>query len=173
MKKQVTVIIMLSLMLCLSAFSLPAKSYADISVNVSIPLPRLVIPAPPALIVIPGSYVYYPPDVGVDIFFYHGYWYRPYSGRWFVSTGYNGPWRGVAIGRVPRAVIGVPSGFRHGPVVYERVPYRDVRRNWRGWERERHWDRDRHEGREHHREDAGRREHGGDRHERDRGHAIR
>jgi hypothetical protein len=69
---------------------------------------------------------------------------------------------------VPRPVIGIPPGFRRGPVVYERVPYRDVRTHWRGWERERHWDRERHEGRQQHREDMGRREHGrgGPEHER-------
>jgi hypothetical protein len=141
---------------------------AEVSVNIAVPLPRLVIPAPPPMLVIPGTYVYYPPDIGVDIFFYRGRWYRPYEGRWFIASGYNGPWRGIGIERVPRPVIGIPPGFRRGPVVYERVPYRDVRTHWRGWERERHWDRERHEGRPQHREDMGKREHGrgGSEHER-------
>jgi len=58
----------------------PAMSSAEVNINIDIPLPGLVIPAPPALVVIPGTYVYYPPDVQTDIFFYHGYWYRPYRG---------------------------------------------------------------------------------------------
>jgi hypothetical protein len=144
-------------------FFLPAQSNAGVNVSISVPLPPLVIPAPPALVVIPGSYVYYPPDVGTDIFFYRGYWYRPHQGHWFIARGYNGPWRTIAIERVPHVVVGVPHGFRHGPVVHERVAYRDVRKNWRGWERERHWNR--HESRD----NSGRVEHGrghgnGDRH---------
>ena len=73
----------------------PGTSTAGVNVNISIPLPGLVIPAPPALFVIPGTYVYYPPDVNVDIFFYHGYWYRPYRGGWYIANGYNGPWRTI------------------------------------------------------------------------------
>ena len=54
----------------LAAFCLfsPAISYAEVNAGVTVALPPFVIPAPPALVVIPGSYVYYPPDVRVDIF---------------------------------------------------------------------------------------------------------
>ncbi|HYA14249.1 MAG TPA: hypothetical protein VEF33_07915 [Syntrophales bacterium] len=113
--------------------------------------PPLVIPAPPGLVVVPNTYVYYPPDVDVDIFFYHGYWYRPHHGYWYRSRSYNGPWGRIAVKRVPRAVYGIPPGFRHGPM-YEHVPHGEVMRNWRGWERDRHWDRGRHEERGHFRE---------------------
>lgn len=124
----------------------PVASNAEVNVSISVPLPPLVIPAPPALVVIPGTYVYYPPDVATDIFFYQGYWYRPYGGRWYRAVRYNGPWITTGVGRVPRAVIGVPVGFRHRPVIHERVPYHHVRKHWRTWERDRHWDR--HEKRE-------------------------
>jgi hypothetical protein len=159
MKKLHVLGIVFSATVVMLCFLSPANSYAEVRVNVAVPLPPLVIPAPPALTVVPGTYVYYPPDVGVDIFFFHGFWYRPYGGRWYRSVEYSGPWRGIAIERVPRVVIGVPPGFRRGPIVYEHVPYRDVRTNWRAWERDRHWDRNRVERREHHREDEGRREH--------------
>jgi len=119
----------------------PVKSNAEVNVNIDIPLPGLAIPVPPALVVIPGTYVYYPPDVNVDIFFYHGYWYRPYRNRWFISSGYNGPWRGIGRGRVPHALIKVPlSTYRRMPPGHERMPHEMVQRNWRTWERERHWD---------------------------------
>jgi hypothetical protein len=122
----------------------PVTSNAEVNVRVGIALPPLVFPGPPPLVVIPGStYVYYLPEVGEDIFFYHGYWYRPYRGYWYRGAGYNGPWHGVAVERVPRAVVGIPPGFRRGPVAYEHVPYGDVRNHWRTWERERHWDRGR------------------------------
>jgi len=131
--------------LVMFCFLSPVKSNAGVNVSVTVPVPPLVIPAPPALTVVPGTYVYYPPDVGVDLFFYHGYWYRPYGGRWFKAGEYSGPWRGIAIERVPRVVISVPPGFRRGPIVYEHLPYGDVRKNWSVWERDRHWDRDRFE----------------------------
>ncbi len=118
----------------------PATSNAEVNVNVNIPLPGLVISAPPALIVIPGTYVYYPPDVQVDIFFYHGYWYRPYQGGWYLSTGYNGPWRAVGPGRVPHALVSLPPAYRNIPPGHERMPHKTVMRHWRSWEKERHWD---------------------------------
>jgi len=137
---------------------LPVTAKAEVNVNVTVPLPGLVIPAPPAMIVIPGTYVYYPPEVGVDIFFYRGYWYRPHGGAWYISGGYNGPWRGVAIGRVPRPLLRVPPHFRNMPPRHDRVPYGTVRKNWRSWERERHWDR--HEDRGEYRGNEDRRERG-------------
>ncbi len=127
--------------LLLFGVAVPLNGSAEVNVEVGIGLPGLVIPAPPALIVIPGTYVYYPPDVGVDIFFYHGYWYRPYRGGWFISGEYNGPWRGIAVRRVPHVLRGLPPTYRRVPPGYERVPYGTVRKNWRAWERERHWDR--------------------------------
>jgi hypothetical protein len=128
---------------------IPVAGNAEVNVNITVPLPSLVIPAPPALVVIPGSYVYYPPDVNVDIFFFHGRWYRPYRGGWYFAAGYNGPWRAIRPERVPRAVIGIGPGFR-GVSRYERLPYDQVNRNWRTWERDRRWSRreERHEGRE-------------------------
>ncbi len=127
----------------------PGQSRAEVSVNITIPLPGPVIPAPPPLIVVPGTYVYYPPEVGVDIFFYHGYWYRPYNGGWYIGSGYNGPWRTVAPGRVPRAVIDVPHNYRGMSPIHDRLPYSTVRSNWRTWEQERHWDNGRHGGGDH------------------------
>jgi len=160
MKKHIITAIGVGSML-LMAIIAPAATNAEVSVTVNVPLPPLVIPAPPGLVVIPGTYVYYPPDVAVDIFFYHGYWYRPYRGHWYRSRGYNGPWGSIAINRVPRAVYGVPPGFRHGPM-YEHVPYGQVKKNWRAWERDRHWDRGRHEGREHFKEGEHRMRDGGE-----------
>jgi len=157
MKKQIFTAIGVSSMLLAFSLLSPLKSNAEVNVNIAIPLPGLVISAPPAMIVIPGTYVYYPPDVGVDIFFYRGYWYRPYRGQWFISAGYNGPWGTVAVGKVPRVVRGLPPYYRRVPPGYERMPYRTVRGNWRTWEHEKYWDRherrmgygEAHDGREH------------------------
>jgi hypothetical protein len=127
----------------------PTNSSAEVNVSINIPLPGLAISAPPDMAVVPGTYVYYPPEVSADIFFYHGYWYRPYRDGWFIGNGYNGPWRSVPIGRVPRSVIAVPHGYRSEHPRYERIAHDDMRRNWRGWERERHWDHGEHRGWDH------------------------
>jgi hypothetical protein len=50
----------------------PAMTIAgvDINIGISLPLPPpIVFHAPPAVIVIPGTYVYVAPNVDVDIFF--------------------------------------------------------------------------------------------------------
>ncbi|HUJ19290.1 MAG TPA: hypothetical protein VL197_15000 [Nitrospirota bacterium] len=168
MKKSVTALGTVVFILALG-LSLPATVGAGVSVNVTIPLPPLVLPAPPPLVVIPGSYVYYPPEVGVDIFFYHGNWYRPYRGGWYIAHDYNGPWRTVGPGRVPRVILGVPHDYRRIPPRYARMPYGEVQHNWRTWERDRRWDheqharveRGEHQGRDHERgEDHGYERHG-------------
>ena len=48
----------------------------------NVPPPPAYAPvAPPDMALIPGTYVYFVPGVSADIFFYHGYWYRPFGGR--------------------------------------------------------------------------------------------
>ncbi len=112
---------------------------AGVNVGVSVGLPLFNFPAPPQLAVIPGTYAYYVPGVDVDILFYGGRWYRHWGDRWYWGRGYNGPW--VVTGRVPAPLYRLPMGYRNYPV-YHRIPYYDLNRNWRTWERGRHWDRD-------------------------------
>jgi hypothetical protein len=130
-------------MLMSPGFRAPAMSDAKVRVNISLPLPRLIFPAPPPLLPIPGAYVYYPPDTKANIFFYHDRWYRPHDGRWYRADDYNGPWHFIRNRQVPRAVVGVPHSYRADPHHYERIPYGQVRRNHRAWERNHHWDRGR------------------------------
>jgi hypothetical protein len=152
----------------LAAFLLfmPGQGRAGVAVNVEIPLPRLFLPLPPPLVVIPGTYAYYPPGVEADIFFYHGYWYRPYRDRWFLSSDYNGPWR--ATDRAPRVLRGLPPTYRQHPSSHEHMPYGTVRQNWRSWEKDRYWDR-KHDQRRDPRDDRGRSDRGHGRGE-ERGH---
>lgn len=119
---------------------LPNAGNAGIDVNINIPLPGIVIPVPPVMIVVPGAYVYFTPDVETDLFFYRGYWYRPYQGQWYISLEYNGPWGYAAIESVPHALINLPRNYRHVRPGYERMPYGIVKRNWRAWEEKRYWD---------------------------------
>jgi hypothetical protein len=158
MKK--SVIITLVSLLILSSSALPPSAAGEVNVNVAVPLPGLVIPAPPPLLVVPGTYVYYPPDVDVDIFFYHGYWYRPHGGRWYRAGHYNGPWRSIEMRRIPGPVLNLPPHFRSIPPRHDHAPYNTVRKNWRAWERDRHWDRGEHRGRSEGERRGGHREHG-------------
>jgi hypothetical protein len=134
-----SVVVVVAVIVCSGLFSV-AGSSAVAEVRISLPLPRLFIPAPPPLILIPGTYVYAAPDADADIVFYQGAWYRPYGGFWYVSHGYNGPWQTLSAERVPRALTGLPPNFRRVPPGYERMPYGHVERNWKTWEHERHWD---------------------------------
>ena len=111
-------------------------------VNIA-PPPAYAFPAPPEVAVIPGTYVYVVPDINVDILFYHGYWYRPFRGRWYWAQFYNGPWVYLAPARVPRVLIELPLGYRRLPPGYHRIPYGHLRTNWESWERERYWHGDR------------------------------
>jgi hypothetical protein len=92
--------------------------------------------------VIPGTYVYVVPDIGVDILFYHGQWYRPYGGHWYWAQSYNGPWLTLALASVPRALLDLPPGYRRLPPGYRRIPYGELHANWERWERDRYWHRD-------------------------------
>lgn len=128
-----------AVLVCSALFS-AAGSPAVAEVNIRLPLPRLFLPVPPPLVLIPGTYVYAAPDVDVDIVFYQGAWYRPHGGLWYIANGYNGPWRALSVERVPRVLTGLPPNFRRVPPGHERMPYGHVKKNWKTWEHERHWD---------------------------------
>jgi hypothetical protein len=129
----------------------PKRATAGVNINVGInvpPPPPLLIPVPPPVFVIPGTYVYFAPQVDVDIFFYHGYWYRPYRGHWYRAGSYNGKWVYISHKRVPSVLLNLPPNFRRVPPGHRHVPYGELKKNWRKWEREKYWER--HGGREWH-----------------------
>jgi len=128
---------------------LSAQAQVEMSVNVHVPLPpALVFPAPPQLVVIPETYVYAVPDVETDIFFYRGWWWRPWEGRWYRSRHYDRGW--VYYRHAPPSFYrNVPPGWRKDyrerrwkgrEWKQERIPHGDLERNWRGWEKGRHWE---------------------------------
>lgn len=130
-----------SLLLVLTA-NVPLSEAMGERVSIGINLPAVRFAAPPAVVVIPGTYVYMVPDVDVDVFFYQGYWWRPYEGRWYRSRDYNGSWGHVEPNRIPGGLRALPQDYRHRlSPQYERIPHEDVKRNWKKWEREKYWDR--------------------------------
>ncbi|PKN18985.1 MAG: hypothetical protein CVU71_09380 [Deltaproteobacteria bacterium HGW-Deltaproteobacteria-6] len=130
-------------------FLLPAQAMAGVNVDINIALPPPVIfAAPPALVVLPETYVYVVPDSDVDIFFYSGWWWRPWEGRWYRSRDYNSGWRYYR--RVPSFYVWIPSEWRNDYRAhrwrghqwdYQPIPHQQVQRNWRGWEKNKHWEK--------------------------------
>jgi hypothetical protein len=129
-------------LLILTGFS--AQSDAGVDIGIGINIPAYEFAEPPSLVVIPGSYVYFVPDVDLDVLFYHGFWYRPHEGRWFRSRAYNGPWGFVAHSRVPGALIELPREYRHIPPGHRHIPYKEFNKNWKRWEKNKHWEKDEH-----------------------------
>ncbi len=122
----------------------PAISGARVDVNIGINVPPpgpFIMPAPPEVVVIPGTYVYFIPTLGVDVFFYGGYWYRPHHGHWYRASSYNGHWGLLEDRRVPSVLIHLPGDFRRMPPGYRHIPYGELHNNWRGWEKNRYWEK--------------------------------
>ena len=99
-------------------FIIVGSSFASVHVNIGIhvppPPPPLLLPAPPDVFIIPGTYAYFPPKLDVDIVFYGGYWYRPYQGYWYQSTSYNGKWVYIEEKRLPKHIHDLPrTGARY------------------------------------------------------------
>lgn len=148
MRRQITisktaVFLFGTICLGLSLFSGQASA-ANVDVGVNIALPPLFrIAAPPQVVVVPGTYVYAVPDINVDIFFFRGAWYRPHKDHWFKASSYNGPWRFVEPRRMPREVLVVPHhDHQWTPPGHQRIPYGQMKKNWKKWERDRRWERD-------------------------------
>ncbi len=119
------------------------EAAAKMGISINIGLPSLVLPAPPPVVVVPGTYVYAVPDIDATLLFCGGYWYRPYEGRWYIASSYNGPWAFIELSRVPRVLIEHPISYWRVPPGYHHIPYAEFHENWSRWGRERHWDRDR------------------------------
>ena len=84
-------------------------------VVVAPPAPQIVVTAPPHFVVIPGSPVYYAPDLPYNYFAYNNRHWVFRDGRWFVARTHRGPWHLVAAERVPRPVAVVPVRYYKVP----------------------------------------------------------
>ncbi len=136
MKKKISIGLSALVLFVLFGFSAPPRSEAGLNISVTIPLPRLVIPAPPALVLIPGTYAYVAADIETELIFYRGYWYHPYGGQWYRAADYRGPWHFVVREGVPAALWRLPGYHRHIHPGFRRHPHRVVMKKWRSWERE-------------------------------------
>lgn len=129
--------------------TVPIPALAGVDVNISIGLPPLIVfAAPPELIVLPDTYVYVAPEIDVDLFFWNGWWWRLWEGRWYRSHYYDRNWG--YYNRVPSFYFDVDPGWRgyyrdrnwYGHRWdYERIPHQRLRQNWKSWQNNRHWEK--------------------------------
>jgi len=131
-----------TLLLVFTVLSAQGKAEVQVNVGIFAPPPAYVVQAPPPVFVVPGTYVYYAPDLPVQILFYHGHWYRPFEGRWYRSNSYNGPWGYLAPAHVPHAIVQLPPHYHKIPPGHQKIPYGQLKKNWSKWEKEKHWHKD-------------------------------
>ncbi len=146
MKKLLLKTTVLSLAL---AFPVLAMAMGRVDVGVRIPLPpAIVFSGSPNLVVIPDTYVYADPDMNVDIFFYQGWWWRPWQGRWYRSRDYRSGWSHYQ--QIPSFYRQVPQDWRNSyregrwkenQWNRQRIPQQDVQKNWKTWERSKYWEK--------------------------------
>jgi hypothetical protein len=94
----------------------------------------------PELVVINGTYVYWL-DGQEDVFFYGGFWWRPWGNGWYRSDSYQGRWVSIEVNQVPHPVRNLPPSWRNQRANGPRVRWTQTRQNWRGWENDRYWER--------------------------------
>ena len=111
-------------MLLALAISVPIPTMAQVSVQIGIALPPpIVFSGPPAVVLLPQTGVYVAPDLAVDLFFFDGWWWRPWQGHWYRSRNYRLGWS--YYNGIPSFYGRVPSGWRN--------EYREHRWHGREW----------------------------------------
>ena len=126
----------------------PLHTMAEISINIGIPLPPVIrFSGPPRLVVLPETYVYVAPDVDEEIFFYDGWWWRPYEGGWYRSRDYSSGWHHYR--NEPSFYRQIPRGWRNDYREHqwrghqwnvEPIPHAQVQTHWKNWKKVKHWE---------------------------------
>ena len=131
-----------------AVLAVPVLARAEVSVNINIGPPPIVVAEPPAVVAIPQTRVWFAPDPHVEVFFYGGYWWSPRGPQWYRSRAYNGPWGVVETYRVPKAVIYVPRDYRTRYGNERHVPYGQWKKEHGKWDKEnrkshKNWEKER------------------------------
>ena len=132
------------------AIVVPIPTMAGVSINIGIPIPPpppIPFAAPPQVIAMPetsGAYV--DPDIDADLYFWNGFWWRLWEGRWYRSAYYDRDW--VYYDNVPSFYFNIDRHWRdyyrnhnwYGHRWdYQRIPYERLQQNWRSWQTKRSW----------------------------------
>ena len=104
------------------------------------PPPALFFPAPPLLSYWPDYDIYVSMNISSDLVFYRGYWYRKHGEHWYRSNSYNGTWKFMPPGQLPKQFRGLPGNMRDRIQAQPRIRHHDMESNWRKWERDRNND---------------------------------
>jgi len=129
----------------------PNPSIAGVNISIGISLPPVIaFQAPPDVIVIPDTnYVYAVPDIDVDLYFWNGWWWRLWNGRWYQSQYYDRGWG--YYNNVPSFYYDVNPRWRNyyrnrnwygHRWDYQRIPNRQLQQNWEQWDNNRNWERE-------------------------------
>ena len=116
---------------------------------------RIALPPPigfngsPDVVALPDTDdVYVVPDIDADMFFWNGWWWRPWKGRWYRSTYYDRGW--AYYNNVPSFYFDVDPGWRgyyrdHNRSGhrwdYDRISYGRLQQNWNSWHNNRYWEK--------------------------------
>ena len=132
------------------AILIPIPTMAGVSINIGIPIPPpppIPFAAPPQVIAMPEtSGVYVDPDVDADLYFWNGFWWRLWEGRWYRSAYYDRDW--VYYDNVPSFYFNIDRHWRdyyrnhnwYGHRWdYQRIPYERLQKNWKGWQASKSW----------------------------------
>ncbi len=105
-------------------FAEPA--HADVNIGISVgtpaPPPPIVVTAPPQLVLVPGTAVYYAPGASFNLFVYRGRYYSFHNGLWFHASSPTASWAVIAGDRVPQPVLAVPVTYYRIPPGHARKP---------------------------------------------------
>ena len=112
-------------LLLATAVAIPLTAQAQVSVNINVGPPPIIFPAPPRVVVVPQTPVYYAPDTTYNVFFYQGRYWSFHEGAWFLASSHAGPWAFVPVAQVPPPILAVP-------VPYYKVPPGHARHHGEG-----------------------------------------
>lgn len=60
-----------------------------------------------------------------EIFFYNGWWWRPWERRWYRLRHYDSGW----------------AYYQRVPYFYRRIPHHKLQKNWSYWQKDNHWEK--------------------------------
>lgn len=146
--------IILKAVILVSVLAVPVSSMANgrMDVHVVVPMPPPVVAAGPLhVVVIPQTCIYAVPDADVEIFFFSGWWWRPWQGRWYRSHDYLSGW--AYYGNAPAFYRQVPPTWRRDyrqnrwkgqHWEHRRIPVHSVVRDWNRWEKDKYREKHNH-----------------------------